>query len=127
MSPFDRRTYNRRSVLRAGMGAAAALPFALNGVANAAGATDTPTLRWPDSVPYPSLPLGQKTGAFPFDHIVIAMMENHSFDNYLGMLPLRGQPKADGFTFNKAGEPINWNPLDGERMVAYHQSGAIGA
>jgi phospholipase C len=109
------------------MRAAAALPFALNGVANAAGATDAPTLRWPDSVPYPSLPLGVKTGAFPFDHIVIAMMENHSFDNYLGMLPLRGQPKADGFTFNKAGEPINWNPLDGERMPVYHQSGAVGA
>jgi phospholipase C len=55
------------------------------------------------------------------------MQENHSFDNYLGMLPISGQPKADGFTFNQAEEPLNWNPLGSERMYAYHQSGDIGA
>ena len=53
---------------------------------------------------------GEYTGAFPFDHLVLVMQENHSFDNYLGMLPVSGQPQADGFTFNKAGEPVNWNP-----------------
>ncbi|HVT20820.1 MAG TPA: alkaline phosphatase family protein, partial [Mycobacteriales bacterium] len=58
---------------------------------------------------------------------VIVMQENHSFDNYLGMLPVCGQPKADGFTFNKREEPVNWNPLGKERMYAYRQSGAIGA
>ena len=55
------------------------------------------------------------------------MQENHSFDNYLGMLPVSGQPRADGFTFNAAGEPVNWNPVDSERMYVYHQSGDIGA
>ena len=35
----------------------------------------------------------------PFDHIVVVMMENHSFDNYLGALSRHGQPKADGLRF----------------------------
>jgi len=37
------------------------------------------------------------------------MMENHSFDNYFGMLPKRGQPHADGFRFNGHGQPIDAN------------------
>jgi len=134
MNNQDKRSFDRRTILRAGLGvgaAAAAAPLALGSVARAAGASSNPAgapkLRWPDAVPYPSLPLGQFTGAFPFDHIVLVMQENHSFDNYLGMLPQSGQPKADGFTFNKKGEPINWNPLENERMYVYHQSGAIGA
>ncbi|HVA08987.1 MAG TPA: alkaline phosphatase family protein [Acidimicrobiales bacterium] len=136
MSAHDRCRYDRRSVLRAGFGlgaaaaaAAATSPIGLGSGATGAGATTRaqPRLRWPDAIPYPSLPVGQYTGAFPFDHLVIVMQENHSFDNYLGMLPLSGQPKADGFRFNKRGEPINWNPLDGERMYVYHQAGAIGA
>ena len=48
------------------------------------------------------------------------MKENHSFDNYLGMLPVSGQPLADGFIFNTMAEPIDSNPLDGGRMHAYH-------
>ena len=98
MSADRRPSYDRRTVLRAGLGAAAAaaVPFGLGGLARGAGAT-TPQLRWPDAIPYPSLPVGEFTGAFPFDHLVIVMQENHSFDNYLGMLPVSGQPKADGF------------------------------
>ena len=125
----DRRTFSRRSVLRAGLGAAsaAAAASALGSVGLSAARAGAATVRGPGAVPYPSLPLGQFTGAFPFDHLVLVMQENHSFDNYLGMLPVSGQPKADGFTFNKAEEPINWNPIGNERMYAYHQSGAIGA
>ena len=36
-------------------------------------------------------------------------MENHSFDNYLGMLPARGHGGADGFT-TAGGVPTNSNP-----------------
>jgi phospholipase C len=120
-------------VLKAGLGAAAAAASAASagggplGIGRAVAGAKTPPLRWPDSIPYPSLPVGEYTGAFPFDHLVLVMQENHSFDNYLGMLPVCGQPKADGFTFNKKEEPVNWNPLDGERMYVYPQSGAIGA
>jgi phospholipase C len=121
------RAYSRRSVLRAGIGAAAALGVAGAVPAGARAGAATTKLRGPGAVPFPSLPLGQYTGAFPFDHIVLVMQENHSFDNYLGMLPVSGQPLADGFTLNKADEPLNWNPVGNERMYAYHQAGAIGA
>jgi phospholipase C len=127
----DGRTYSRRSVLRAGLGAASAIGLgAVAGGGGVAAATRTrsgSSLRWPGSLPYPSLPRGEWTGAFPFDHIVLVMQENHSFDNYLGMLPVSGQPLADGFTFDKREEPVNWNPIGNERMYAYHQAGAIGA
>jgi phospholipase C len=124
------RTFSRRSVLRAGLGAASAAGLGA-AVGLGAGAQPVraaaPKLRKAGAVAYPSLPIGQYTGAFPFDHIVLVMQENHSFDNYLGMLPVSGQPKADGFTFNKWGEPKNWNPIGNERMYVYHQSGDIGA
>lgn len=133
----DRRRYDRRSVLRAGLGAAAAgalAPLGVDALLRAASAsTGGPAgpaaagLRTPGTVPFPTAPIGAYTGAFPFDHLVIVMQENHSFDNYLGMLPQCGQPAADGFTFNRQGVPVNWNPVDGERMYAYHQNGEIGA
>src|SRR5271156_2905907 len=121
----NRRTYSRRSLLAAGLGtaSAAAAASALGSLGPVGAAlSQAATLRGPGRLHYPSLPVGQYTGAFPFDHIVLVMQENHSFDNYLGMLPVSGQPLADGFTFNKWGEPKNWNPVDGERMYVYHQS-----
>jgi phospholipase C len=45
----------------------------------------------------------------PFDHIVVVMMENHSFDNLLGDLS-RTEPAIDGLTFTSGGEPTNSNP-----------------
>ena len=39
------------------------------------------------------------------EHVVVVMMENHSFDNYFGMLPRRGLSRADGFRFDRAGHP----------------------
>jgi phospholipase C len=45
----------------------------------------------------------------PFEHVVVVMMENHSFDNALGALPIYGQPLADGLTFDGT-EARNTNP-----------------
>jgi phospholipase C len=123
------RGYDRRTILKAGLGltaaaAAGALPLSL--AAKRAGA-DTAGLRGPGSLPFPDRPVGKPTQAFPFDHLVIVMQENHSFDNYFGMLPMRGQPDADGFTFDSNGKPTNWNPLVGERMVAYHEPSFLGS
>jgi phospholipase C len=88
---------------------AAASPYArLIEAAQAAG-----SVRPPNTLPDPSRPAGEPTAALPFDHIVVVMMENHSFDNYLGMLPVRGQPLADGFAFDRAGRPTNTNPVKG--------------
>jgi phospholipase C len=74
----------------------------------------------PGDLPDPTRPAGSADESLPFDHVVIVMMENHSFDNYLGMLPLRGQPLADGFRFDDNGLPLNSNPLDGGYQRAFH-------
>ena len=66
--------------------------------------------RQPDSLPDPSKPAGTVNDAMPFDHVVVVMMENHSFDNLLGELPRVGQPAADGLTFDSAGAATNANP-----------------
>ena len=123
--PENKRNPSRRTVLKAGLGltaaaAAGALP-SLGGTA--AGAA---TLRTPGSLPFPGRPVGRKTGALPFDHLVIVMQENHSFDNYFGMLPLRGQPLADGFTFDANGNPTNSNPLGSGHMVAFRETSFAG-
>ena len=51
-------------------------------------------------------------------HIVVLMMENHSFDNYLGMLG-----RADGFTLGPDSKPTNSN-LDatGQPLRAFHMA-----
>ncbi len=114
--------FTRRRLLRAGAGlaAGAAGTSQLGLLARRAAAAG---VRAPGSLPYPNLPAGEPTGAMPFEHIVIVMMENHSFDNYFGMLPLRGQPAADGFSFNAAGTPVNQNPYkDGFAYVQHATS-----
>jgi phospholipase C len=45
-----------------------------------------------------------------FDHVVIVMMENHSFDNVLGELSRTRPGVVDGLAFNAAGEATNSNP-----------------
>jgi phospholipase C len=101
----------RRSLLRnAGATAVlAALPSG-GGLWSASRAGAASALRRPDSLPDPSRPAGAATTALPFDHIVVVMMENHSFDNLLGALPVSGQPKADGLRFDRRGAALNSNP-----------------
>ncbi len=61
------------------------------------------------SLPFPDKPVGTVNDQMPFDHIVVVMMENHSFDNLLGALS-RTHPGADGLTFDSAGNATNSNP-----------------
>ncbi|HWC40031.1 MAG TPA: alkaline phosphatase family protein [Acidimicrobiales bacterium] len=71
------------------------------------------SLRRPGDVPDPRRPPGTPDPRIPIDHVVVVMMENHSFDNYLGMLPRSGRPGADGFRFDHLGRPRNANPVPG--------------
>jgi len=49
-------------------------------------------------------------------HIVILMKENHSFDNYFGILG-----RGDGFSVDAAGRPTNSNPdTDGHPVLVHH-------
>jgi phospholipase C len=123
-SPHDRfgPALTRRSLLGAAAGGAAlvatrGLPAWARPVARAAG------LRAPDSLPFPSRPAG--TPSMPqIEHIVVLMMENHSFDNLLGMVPLQvpGRRSVDGFRF-RHGKPVNANPdASGNPVPAAHAS-----
>src|SRR5262249_33915051 len=61
--------------------------------------TEAPTaVREPGSLPFPDRPAGTPNEEMPFDHLVVVMMENHSFDNLLAALPLT-RPDVDGLTF----------------------------
>ena len=68
-------------------------------------------VRRPGSLPHPHLPPG--TDTIPeIDHIVVLMMENHSFDNYFGMLG-----RGDGFTLDRRGRPTARNRDDAGNVV----------
>ena len=67
----------------------------------------------PDAVPDPRRPAGTPDSANPIEHVVVVMMENHSFDNYLGMLPRRGYPGVDGLHIGPDGRPTDANPTRG--------------
>ena len=68
----------------------------------------------PGERPRPDLPAG--TDLLPaIKHIVVLMMENHSYDNYLGMLAGRG----DGLPVDASGTPTAVNALpNGQRVGA---------
>jgi phospholipase C len=70
----------------------------------------------PGERPNPDLPEG--TDLIPaVKHIVVLMMENHSYDNYLGMLAGRG----DGLPVDASGAPSAANTLpNGQRVAAWH-------
>ena len=93
---------SRRGVLQAGLAAGA---VAGTGAWRAAPGKGRPP-RPPGSLPYPKLPAG--TDTIPqVEHIVVLMMENHSYDNRLGML---FRPGADGFRIGRNGLPTAANP-----------------
>ena len=101
----------RRALLRYGgsVGAAVAGMSGAGGVWRAMAASAR-GLRAPDSLPDPKRPAGAVDEALPFDHIVVVMMENHSFDNLLGALHRSGQPKAQGLKIDAKGVAHNSNP-----------------
>jgi phospholipase C len=111
-------TLTRRSLLGAAAGGAAALTYGAlpawaKPVAHLAG------VRRPDSLPFPHMRAG--TESMPqIKHVVVLMMENHSFDNLLGMVPHRvpGRRHVDGFTLAH-GQPVEVNlDTDGTSVLA---------
>jgi phospholipase C len=99
----------RRALLGAAAGGTATLalgrvPAWARPVAGAAG------VRRPDSRPFPHMPAGIESMK-EIQHVVVLMMENHSFDNFLGLVPhqVKGRQKVDGLTFRN-GKLTNFNP-----------------
>jgi phospholipase C len=116
------RSWSRRQVLQGAFGVGTAAIGVGTATEGAAWATSTrlpPRSQWrhPGSLPNPKLPEG--TDTIPeIDHIVIVMQENHSFDNYLGMLG-----RGDGLTLDHTGRPTNTNPNpSGGYVRAFHET-----
>ena len=75
----------------------------------------------PGSRPFPHLPEG--TDTLPqIEHIVVLMMENHSFDDHLGRLG-----RGDGLTLGTDGKPVNYNPDPaGGYVRSFHNPNTCG-
>ena len=78
-------------------------------------------MRLPDSLPNAALAAG--TDTLPqIEHMVVLMLENHSYDNLFGMLGREpgGRPRGDGFTLADDGLPNATNPYpDGKLQRAF--------
>ncbi|MGW7825162.1 alkaline phosphatase family protein [Streptomyces puniciscabiei] len=68
------------------------------------------SLRSPGSRPFPDRAAGTDT-LQGVDHIVVLVLENHSYDNVLGMLG-----RGDGFALDANGKPTDANPYGDGRM-----------
>lgn len=79
--------------------------------------TTTTVLRAAGDRPDPSRPEG--TDTLPqIEHIIVVMMENHSYDNYLGVLG-----RGDGFTRDANGKPTDSNAdAAGNAVKAFHMA-----
>lgn len=104
-------TLSRRTFLR---GVAAGGGLLVAGPAGRALAATAEPVRARGSRPYPRLAPG--TDTIPaIEHIVVLMMENHTYDCYFGMLG-----RGDGFTVDR-GVPLNTNPgPDGKPVRVQH-------
>src|SRR6185436_2596843 len=101
---------SRRTILRAAGALGLELTLGFPGELNAAPRGH----RKPGSRPKPHRAEG--TDQLPqLEHLIVLMMENHSFDNYLGMLG-----RGDGF-HRRHGQPIATNDDDaGNPVTAFH-------
>src|ERR1700704_1656137 len=106
--------FSRRTLLK-GIAAGAGLAVAAPALRRASRSAAAPGLRAPGSLPFPNLPEG--TDTLPqIEHIVVLMMENHSFDDHFGMLK-----RGDGFKLGSDGKPVDANPNpDGSFLKAFH-------
>ncbi len=75
----------------------------------------------PGSLPHPHLSPG--TDTLPqIEHVVVIMMENHSFDDHLGLLG-----RGDGLTIGPDGKPVNYNPdPTGGYVRSFHNPNTCG-
>jgi len=111
---------NRRQFLGAGLAGASTLLGAFGQSSSDPSAAATSVLRRrgileAGTLPYPERAPG--TDQLPeIDHFVVLMMENHSFDNILGLIG-----RGDGFTLGTNGRPTAKNPdAHGHFVHAFH-------
>jgi phospholipase C len=122
--PLSRRSFLAGTVASglAATGLAAAVGSeAYATAATARGLGTGGSLLQPGSRPYPHLPVGVDTMP-KIEHIVVLMMENHSFDDHLGTLG-----RGDGLTLGPDGKPVNYNPdPSGGYIRSFHNPNTCG-
>ncbi|MDQ6835748.1 MAG: hypothetical protein M3016_06115 [Actinomycetota bacterium] len=79
----------------------------------------SPPARSAGSLPQRGVAPGTPNADMPFDHIIVVMMENHSFDNLLGALSAT-RPGVDGLSFDSSGKATNWNPGSNQMPAQVH-------
>ena len=114
--------FTRRAALAAAAGGAGALyasglPAWARTFSGSAG-----RLRRPNSLPFPHMPAGAES-MHQIKHVVVLMLENHSFDNVLGLVPFEspGRSGVDGLTMRR-GRLVNTNPGPDGPVRAEHAS-----
>jgi phospholipase C len=112
---FGRKASAPASARAAGASLTAEITPASAKYAEALAVLGATTLRAPGSLPFPNLAAG--TDTLPgIEHIVVLMLENHSYDNFFGMLG-----RGDGFTLGSNGLPTATNPYaNGDIQHAFH-------
>jgi phospholipase C len=118
----DQGLITRRRVL--GIGAGAATTLAVGSLPAWAKVRHSkhlrPHRRRPDELPRPDQPIGEP-GIPEIEYLVLVMLENHSADNILGMLPLAAPEHRwdfDGLPVDRRGRPITSNPGTNGKPVA---------
>ena len=110
--PGPQSRITRRAVLRRAVGVGAGLTLTGSGAlpAWARPVAAAARIRPPGSRPFPRSPEG--THSIPaVEHVLVVMMENHSFDNILGMLPHRFAQRrgVDGLPVDATGMQLAVN------------------
>jgi phospholipase C len=106
----ERVPLSRRAVLGGALAGAAAIGLSPGRATAAAARAALPP--GPGTLPNPKAPAG--TDQIPqISTIVIVMLENHSYDNILGMMRGRG----DGFALGKHRRPLASNPWPNDSVV----------
>ena len=98
----------------------------MTGVVESMGAQLQARWGWSDSasrwqLPFPGKPAGTVNADMPFDHLIVVMMENHSFDNLFGELGTT-RSDVDALSFDGSGTATNSNPgpaAPGGRVTAF--------
>src|SRR4051794_9867929 len=119
----ESRGITRRTAFRAaaGAGIGVAAAFSPGLPAWARPILKTLDVKGPGALPDPSLPEGTPTMP-EIEHIVVVMMENHSFDNILGVVPnnRRHGPPLDGLPTHR-GEQAAYNlDAQGNKVFSAH-------
>ena len=114
----DPRLLTRRSAIAIGAGAVSGLAVAaLPAWARVRSPAHLrPHRPRPDELPYPDRPMGEP-GIRQIENVVLVMLENHSTDNVLGMLPQTAYARRrdfDGLPVNRFGRPIARNPSNAQ-------------